>query len=265
MLVALCAVAVLVYHFGFSGNGPHLAPESEATDGSSDTSAKNVSFPSEASVDLTASQLDAIKIEPAGTFRFSFEKDAVGSVAYHEKDIVPDAQADGKISTPLTKFIVANVPESSSTFIHVGQPVRAKLVAYPDRIFEGTVSMLGVTVYDSGGNPAIDPTTHRIAVRCEIADPKNELYPGMLASVAIQVANPVESVAVPVNGVVRKGDGTMTVWVTKDRKHFVERTVTVGLQQNGYDQIVEGLKPDELLATDGAVFISNILYAPPSD
>ena len=30
-------------------------------------------------------------------------------------------------------------------------------------------------------------------------------------------------------------------------------------------QVLEGLKPGELAVTDGAVFISNILYAPPSD
>ena len=57
----------------------------------------------------------------------------------------------------------------------------------------------------------------------------------------------------------REGDGTMTVWVTSDRHHFVKRTVTVGLQQNGWDQILHGLSPGELVVTDGAVFLSNKL------
>ena len=51
----------------------------------------------------------------------------------------------------------------------------------------------------------------------------------------------------------------MTVWVTGDSRHFVKRTVKVGLQQDGWDQILQGLSPGELVVTDGAVFLSNKL------
>jgi cobalt-zinc-cadmium efflux system membrane fusion protein len=65
---------------------------------------------------------------------------------------------------------------------------------------------------------------------------------------------------VPVEAVVREGDGTMTVWVTTDRRRFVRRTVKVGIrQQGGWSQILGGLKADELVVTDGAVFLSNKL------
>jgi cobalt-zinc-cadmium efflux system membrane fusion protein len=53
----------------------------------------------------------------------------------------------------------------------------------------------------------------------------------------------------------------MTVWVTTDRKHLVRRTVKVGLQQDGLHQILEGLRPGELVATDGALFLNNALTA----
>ena len=62
-------------------------------------------------------------------------------------------------------------------------------------------------------------------VRCEIADPKHELRPGMLASFVIQVQAPVESVAIPMTGVVREGDGTMAAWVTTDRHRFLQRII----------------------------------------
>jgi membrane fusion protein, heavy metal efflux system len=61
---------------------------------------------------------------------------------------------------------------------------------------------------------------------------------------------------VPDDGVVREGDGTMTVWVTTDRQRFERRTVRVGEQQGGYDQILGGLKAGELVAASGALFIS---------
>jgi cobalt-zinc-cadmium efflux system membrane fusion protein len=51
----------------------------------------------------------------------------------------------------------------------------------------------------------------------------------------------------------------MTVWVTTDRKTFTQRIVKLGLQQDGYHQIIEGLQPAELVATEGTLYLSNAL------
>jgi cobalt-zinc-cadmium efflux system membrane fusion protein len=82
----------------------------------------------------------------------------------------------------------------------------------------------------------------------------------MYANFVIRTGDPVRAVAVPLNGIVREGDGTMSAWVTTDRHHFVKRTVEIGLVRDGYDQILKGLAPGELIATDGAIFLSNMLY-----
>jgi cobalt-zinc-cadmium efflux system membrane fusion protein len=81
----------------------------------------------------------------------------------------------------------------------------------------------------------------------------------MLASFIIRVGDPVRSLAVPAEGVVREGDGTMTVWSTKDGRRFTKRTVRTGKQQDGWTQILEGLSPEETVVIDGAVFLSNKL------
>jgi cobalt-zinc-cadmium efflux system membrane fusion protein len=51
----------------------------------------------------------------------------------------------------------------------------------------------------------------------------------------------------------------MTIWVTADRRRFTKRTVTIGKQYRGYRQILEGAQVGELVATDGAIFLSNAL------
>jgi len=51
----------------------------------------------------------------------------------------------------------------------------------------------------------------------------------------------------------------MTVWITADRRRFTRRTVKIGLEHDGYWQILEGLQVGELVATDGAIFLSNML------
>ncbi len=149
-----------------------------------------------------------------------------------------------------TMWMNANVAESDSPAFHVGQDVRVRVAAYPDRLFEGKVSTVGA---------AVDPATRRVLIRSEISDPQHALRSGMFADFVIRTGDPVRSPAVPYDGVVREGDGAMTIWVTTDRRRFVKRTVTTGLRDAGYVQIVEGLRPGELIATEGALFLSNAL------
>jgi cobalt-zinc-cadmium efflux system membrane fusion protein len=65
--------------------------------------------------------------------------------------------------------------------------------------------------------------------------------------------------------VVRESDGTMTAWVTTDRRHFKQRVIKTGLRNDGQVQVLTGLQRGELVVTDNAVFLSNMLQAPPSD
>jgi cobalt-zinc-cadmium efflux system membrane fusion protein len=55
----------------------------------------------------------------------------------------------------------------------------------------------------------------------------------------------------------------MTVWITADRRRFTRRTAKIGLQRNGLRQILEGVQPGELVATEGALFLSNALASGP--
>jgi len=158
------------------------------------------------------------------------------------------------ISDVSSVWMVANVAESDSPLFRVGQAVNVGVLALPQRTFLGKITAIG---------ESIDPNTHTVVVRSEVRDPKHELRAGMLATFVIQTGTALDSVAVPFNGVVREGDGTMSVWVTTDRRHFTRRTVSIGLQQDGLDQITEGLQPGQLVVTDGAIFLSNMLVAAP--
>jgi cobalt-zinc-cadmium efflux system membrane fusion protein len=98
-----------------------------------------------------------------------------------------------------------------------------------------------------------------VLVRSEINDPQHELRSGMFANFVIRVGEPVRSPGIPIDGVVREGDGTQTVWVTADRRRFSKRTVKIGLERDGYRQILDGVHAGELAATEGAIFLSNEL------
>jgi cobalt-zinc-cadmium efflux system membrane fusion protein len=140
----------------------------------------------------------------------------------------------------------ASVSESDMPLVRKGQPIQVSVMALPGRVFDGAISMVGASV---------DPQLHRGLVRAEIEDPKHELLPGMFASFVIVTGAPVSAPAVPAEGVVREGDGTMTVWLATDGHHFTKKTVKVGLQDAGFDQIVEGVAPGARIVTKGAVYL----------
>jgi membrane fusion protein, heavy metal efflux system len=147
-------------------------------------------------------------------------------------------------------WMLAEVAEADSPAFRLGQEVQVTINAFPGRVFDGKITTIGASV---------DPNTRRVLVRSEIKDPKHELRSGMFANFVIRVGAPERSPGIPLDGVVREGDGTMTIWVTADRRRFTKRTVTIGKQYRGYRQILEGAQVGELVATDGAIFLSNAL------
>ena len=147
-------------------------------------------------------------------------------------------------------WLNASVTESDMPLVKKGQEIRVSVMAFPERTFEGRISAVGSTV---------DPQLHRGLVRAEIDDPKHELLPGMFASFVIVTGDPVKAPAMPLDGVVREGDGSMTVWVTTDGHHFTQRAVKLGLQHGGYDQVIEGVAAGERVVVKGAIILDNMV------
>jgi len=160
------------------------------------------------------------------------------------------------VSNLTIKWMLADIVESDIALLHLDQPLQVKVMAYPNRVFKGKISKI---------YPSVDPNTHRETVRSEIEDPKDELRPGMLANFVIRLSGPIAGISIPANGVVREPDGTFTAWVTSDRHHFEQRVLKIGLRSNDRVQILDGLKRGELVVTDGAVFLSSMLTAPPTE
>ena len=158
------------------------------------------------------------------------------------------APAPFTVADTSTMWMLANVVEADAPLLRVGQPVAVRVSAYGNRQFDGVITVIGAQV---------DAATRRFLVRSEIRDPDQLLRAGMFAAFTIRIAAPVEGVAVPNDAVVREGDGSMTVWVTTDRRRFTKRTVKTGMQQNGWTEILEGLQAGEFVVTEGAVFVSN--------
>ncbi|HBY29433.1 MAG TPA: efflux transporter periplasmic adaptor subunit [Bradyrhizobium sp.] len=159
-----------------------------------------------------------------------------------------NAPAPYSLADISTMWMVANVIETDAPSYRIGQPVEVRVPAYPGEVFRGRVTTLGLN---------IDPNSHRQLVRSVIEDPQHKLRAGIIASFTIETEPPKMSVSVPLEAIVREGDGTMTVWVTTDGRRFDRRSVKIGMEQDGWRQILDGVAAGEKIASTGAVFLSN--------
>lgn len=150
-------------------------------------------------------------------------------------------------------WMVASVPESDFSLYRIGQQVDVNVQAWPDKVFTGRIAYLGDTV---------DPATHRISVRADVADPLHQLRPQMLADFNITLSAPIDASSVPATAVVREPSGSSVVWVAagqdKQGSLLKRRTVAVGRSDNGQVQISAGLQPGDQVARKNALFLSNL-------
>lgn len=81
------------------------------------------------------------------------------------------------LSTP---WLIASVNEADLGKVHVGQPVKVHVRAYPDRAFRGKVLRFG---------EQLDPVTRTLQVRVLVSNQNDALKPEMYASAAFQEAS----------------------------------------------------------------------------
>lgn len=146
-------------------------------------------------------------------------------------------------------WMVASIPESDIAGYRIGQPLKVQVQAYPGKFFEARIDYIG---------DVVDANTHRVAVRAAIPDPQHQLKPQMTATFRATLGAAQLSPAVPDNAVVREGDGSLSVWVSTSEGSLRRRVVQAGLRQDGWVQILDGLKVGESIARSNALYLSNL-------
>lgn len=142
-------------------------------------------------------------------------------------------------------WLIANVREADAGQVHIGDPVKARLIAYPTLALAGTVNFI---------SSVIDPATHRLVIGARIANPGGQLKPNMLALANVLGGDVRQAAAVPQNTIVYDGDQAH-IWVVGPGRRLSSRRVTLGRTSGGYVEITSGLSAGERVATAGALFI----------
>lgn len=136
-------------------------------------------------------------------------------------------------------WVIADVFEQDIGLVRVGQQAKVRIGAYPDKIFEGTVTY----VY-----PTLKVETRSVPVRVELANPGGLLKPAMFASLELSAAGSAKVLAVPSSAVIDSGVRRIVlVQMRGDEKagRFEPREVKLGARSGDYVEVLEGVREGE--------------------
>ena len=145
-------------------------------------------------------------------------------------------------------WLIVQLRESDVAKAELGERVRFRVLAYPDKIFGGKIDYIGASV---------DPTTRRVYVRSEIDNAAALLKPEMYASVRIINDNDTVSLSVPRASVIFEGEKS-SVWVLHDDNTVENRRIKAGIINGTNLEVLEGLKDGERVISKGALFVDRL-------
>ncbi len=149
-------------------------------------------------------------------------------------------------------WAMAEVDETRIPLVAAGRPAKVFVAAWPDRDFEAKVTFVG---------DAINPTTRRVTVRCQVPNPGGLLKPEMYARVALGESAPRPMVVVP-EAAIQEMDGKPWVFVAGEKGRFEKREVALGASSEGLVEVRSGVAAGEKVATIGSFLLkSQVLSA----
>ena len=146
----------------------------------------------------------------------------------------------GLINIPdLSEMIVnTTVSEVDASKVDSGQTVMITLDAFPDKVYDGVV----ITKSTLARKKETGSKINVFDVEVQITNNDGELKPGMSASSKIIVQKLPDVVSVPLEAVFEK-EGKTVVYLDNKK----ERVIKVGMKNDMFIEVVEGLKGDELV------------------
>jgi cobalt-zinc-cadmium efflux system membrane fusion protein len=144
-----------------------------------------------------------------------------------------------------TVWLVANLKETDSPRVKLGQALEFRVSAHPGSVFKGNVDYVA---------ESLDPATRRLMVRANIENPDRLLKLEMFASVTILAGDDQSSPGIPREAIIYEGHDAR-VWVVAPDKSVVLRAVKLGISNGNLVQVTGGLQLGESVITRGGLFI----------
>ena len=175
-----------------------------------------------------------------------------------DRHAVPGASVDPnahllEIADLREVLAVGQLFEGQIGTVAVGQIARVGVPSYPDVAFDGVVERIG---------GVLDAASRSLPVYVRVKNPRLELRPGMRAELEIVTGASDAALAVPRSAVL--GDfGALFVFreASEGSTRFERVPVVTGASDDRWVEIVEGVLPGDLVATQGNY---SLQFLPPS-
>ena len=164
-------------------------------------------------------------------------------------EVRPDSPPLFAITDPNRVWVLADMPESDIGLAKVGQPVSVETDAYPGEHFPGKLAVVG---------EALDPSTRRFQLRCELDSDSGRLKPEMFARVMLLGDGSRKLPRIPNSALVTQGVHSY-VFVETSPGNFERRRVSLAMQGRENSYVESGLKAGERIATSGALLLNSEL------
>ena len=136
----------------------------------------------------------------------------------------------------------AHIPQSDALLLHKGDAASISLAGL-EKPVSGKVSLI---------SPALDPNSTTVEIWVQAANADQQLRPGMSAQVSITAQTVKDALVVPASALLNAKEDTAQVMVVDAQSQAQSRDVKIGIQSGTGVQIVSGLKPGEMIVTQGA-------------
>jgi len=153
-------------------------------------------------------------------------------------------------------FVDFLLPQQAVAQIAVGDRVRAKIDAFPGRVFEGKITAI---------NPKIETGSRNVQVRATLPNADQKLMPGMFAAVELDTGAAQRLVTLPQTAVSYNPYGSL-VYIVDDKgkgadakPELVARQVfvTTGATRGDQVAILKGVSEGDTVVTSGQIKLRN--------
>ncbi len=136
-----------------------------------------------------------------------------------------------------------NLPERYLAAVRRGTPIEARSEAWPGAIFRGEIAEI---------DSRIDEATRSLRARAQLPNKDNRMKPGMLLVIEVGFSGR-EALAVPESAIILDADKSYVLALdsSSDGVRAVRREVMTGEQQDGYVEVISGLKAGERFVAEG--------------